>query len=433
MILSQFQTKGMRKGLLLISTLCAGLLMVQGASGAVPKLQPERVSQLKSRATGLISEAANRRLMRAHELATEEKYADAIELLTSYLDNTSIRANEKAQFQQNLGFVLAQKGDYSKAIKYLQDALKANQLPYSPTLSTQFALAQLYLAKEEYNKAIEAIQEWFKIAESPKPESYIVLATAYSQTGKKQEALALVEKAIAESEKPSESWLLFALGLNFEMEKWAKCAEYLEYLTAQYPKKSQYWKQLAGVYLNLDKNAKALAVLELAYKQGHLEKEGEFVNLAALLIDQGIPLKAAQILEKKIEEGVVTANRRNLELMADSYLAAREVDKAMVALEKAANKADDGKVMAKRGQLLLDQEKWKLAAESLSEAIRKGNVSSPEQVYLGIGIAQFNLQNYQSALEAFQKAQKEKEDFRAARQWISYVESTQASLGQASN
>ncbi|MCB0412524.1 MAG: tetratricopeptide repeat protein, partial [Bdellovibrionales bacterium] len=211
--------------------LSATLIFSGTVWAAVPQANPGKIAELKKRSSGLISEAANRRLMRAHELAAAEKYGEAVDLLASYLKNDSIRPGEKAQFEQNLGFILAQKGDHANAIKHLEAALKLNELPYAPTLSTKFAIAQLLLAQEKYQKAIETTEEWFQLAEKPTPEAYIVLATAYSQTGKKGEALQLVETAISKSPKPSETWLLFALGLNFEMEKWDKCAQYLEYLT----------------------------------------------------------------------------------------------------------------------------------------------------------------------------------------------------------
>src|SRR5690606_18845373 len=126
--------------------------------------------------------------------------------------------------------------------------------------------------------------------------------------------------------------------------------------------------------------------------------------------------------------GKVQSNRKNLELIADSYLAAREVEQALAVYERAANEADDGRVAAKQGQLYLDQENWKKAESVLREALSKGKVSSPEQLYLGMGIAQFNLQNYDGAIQSFTKAQQEKEDFRAARQWISMVESARQSI-----
>ena len=44
-------------------------------------------------------------------------------------------------------------------------------------------------------------------------------------------------------------------------------------LTSSYPKKKKYWKQLSAIYLNINKDDRALATLDLAYKLDFLEKE----------------------------------------------------------------------------------------------------------------------------------------------------------------
>jgi tetratricopeptide (TPR) repeat protein len=411
------------KQLLLLTAL---LLTGARAFAALPPGEAEeRARELKGRPSGLISEAANRRLTRAQELAAGQQYKPAIDLLKDYIAKGSIRDNEKAQFLQNLGFIEAQKGDYDAAIKDFQQALALNQLPYSPTLATEYALGQMYLAKEKYKDSIEILENWFQLEENPKGEAYAVLATAYSQLGQKQKALGLIETAISKTDHPSENWLIFALALNFEMKKWPKCIELLKHLTAQFPTKAQYWKQLSGVYLNIDKNAEALAALEVAYKQNQLEKESEIINLAALYMDQGIPLKAAQVLTKEMDGGKVAANAKHLEVIADAYLAAREYDKALGFLTRASTSSPDGKVLAKKGQLLLQQEKWAQAAEALHAALKKGRLSAPAQVHMGLGISYFNLQNYKSAMDEFTRAEKLDHDLQAARRWISYVESAQ--------
>lgn len=382
---------------------------------------PDKISALKSRSSGLISEAANRRLQRAQELASSEDYAGAIQTLKEYLSK-GIGETERSQFLQNLGFIQAQKGEYKTAQKTLKEALAMGVLPYGPTVSTMFALAQLSLAAEDYKGTLQQMTEFFSLVEDPKAEAFVVTATAQAQLGQKDKALALVELAIEKTPKPAENWLLFALGLNFEKENWPRAVVLLEILTANYPQKGQYWKQLAGVYLNLGKTTKALATMELAHKKGYLEKEADLLNLAALRLDQGQPLQAAVLVETQIKAGKIQANRKNWEVVADAYLIARETDKALKAMQEAASKEGDGKVLAKQGQIYIEREDWKKAAESLKLALQKGGVSAPEQVLLGLGIAEYHLKDFTKAKERFLKAQEHKEDFRAARQWLNFVE-----------
>ncbi len=382
----------------------------------------ERKRELSTRSSGLVSEAIEKRLSRAQELANSKKYKEAVELLQAYLVKGSVRPSEKALLEQNVGFILAQKGDYKKAIEAMQRALNTKALPMNPTLTTMYAMGQMQVAVEDYAKAIATLEDWRLFVPDMKPEAMVTLATAYSQNGQKAKGLEWVEKAIESSPKPAENWLLFALGLNYEQEKWARCIEYLNLLTAQFPKKSQYWKQLSGVYLNLSQNSKALAILELAHKQGYLEKEGEIINLVALYLDQGIPLKAAKLLQSAIESKMVEANRKTWELLGDSYFQARETKLALQAFERAAKLASDGKVFVKQGQIFLDMENWQEAEKALSQALTKGEVAHPEQILLGLGIAKFYQKDLAGAGRDFKKATTLKADFRAAQQWLDQVE-----------
>ena len=58
--------------------------------------------------------------------------------------------------------------------------------------------------------------------------------------------------------------------------------------------------QLGTFYMMEDQYAKALQTMELAYKQGYLEKESEIKALAQLYATNEIPIKSAQLQETYI-------------------------------------------------------------------------------------------------------------------------------------
>ena len=127
-----------------------------------------------------------------------------------------------------------------------------------------------------------------------------LLRFVFRKTKKYKQALKYVERAIRLSPSPQESWLKFVLSLYLRERNYKKARNILEQLVALYPLQKIYWKQLAGVYLHLKKNKKALITLELADSMGFLDTQNDYVALAGLLINEGIPLKGAQILESKI-------------------------------------------------------------------------------------------------------------------------------------
>lgn len=378
--------------------------------------------ELKNRRSALTSEGTHRRLSRAHELLGQDKTNDAIDILERLLEATDKRPHEKAQVLQALGFAYAQKDNFKKGLALLQQSLDLAVLPYSATLSTLYTIAQIYVSQENYTVALEKINEWFSLADEPSPDAYVLKATIFAQQKKQKEALALVTKAIDMTDKPKESWLAFAVAMNYELAKYQEAARLLEKLTGLFPDKKKYWKQLAGVYLNLDKNPQALATMELAHKGNYLEQDSEYMNLTSLFLYGGIPLKAGQLLEKALAEGKVKKNQRNLEILGDAWSQAEESDKAILAYNESAKFAKDGRIYAKIGRIYLDQEKWAEADKNLTKGLRLGGIKNPQHVYMALGVARFNLKKFDSAHDAFVAAKKSSDKVKVqADQWISFV------------
>jgi tetratricopeptide (TPR) repeat protein len=378
--------------------------------------------ELQNRKATLTSEGTHRRLTRAHDLMGKGKLDDAIEVLTRLDSSTAARPHENAQVLQTLGFAYAQKEKYDLAISHFQRALDLKVLPYSPTLSTIYTMAQVMVATERYDQALKNINLWLSLADEPSADVYVLKATIFAQQNKNKEALELVTKAIAMSKEPKESWLAFAVAMNYQLENYKESARLLEILANNYPEKKKYWKQLAGVYLNLEKNPKALATMELAHKLNYLDKGSEILNLVSLLIYGGIPLKGAAILEQALADGKVEKSQKHYEILGDAWAQAEEMDKALVAYAQSAKMAQDGRIFAKQGRIYLEQERWDKAAEYISQGLAKGGIKNVQHVYMALGVAQFNLQKFEDARASFESAKKASDKVAsAAEQWISYV------------
>lgn len=391
-------------------------LSVAMASAAINK------EELKNRKAALTSKGTHRRLSRAHGLMAKNKLDDAIAVLNRLMEATAQRPHEKAQVMQALGFAYAQKDQFKKALEYLQGSLDLGVLPYSPTMSTLYTIAQVHVAQEQYDIGLKKINEWFALADEPSPDAYVLKATIFAQKKKSKEALALVTKAIDMTDKPKESWLSFAVAMNYELERFKEAGRLLEKLTGLYPEKKKYWKQLAGVYLNLENNPKALATMELAEKGNYLEQDSEIMNLVSLFIYGGIPLKGAKLLEKSFKDGTVKKTQKNLEILGDAWAQAEEIDKALEAYAESAKYAKDGRIFAKQGRIYLEQENWKEADKYLTKGLAKGKIKNPQHVYMALGVARFNLKNFEEATKAFNDAKKASDKVsKQAEQWIGFV------------
>ncbi len=110
-----------------------------------------------------------------------------------------------------------------------------------------------------------------------------------------------MNKAINLEQSPQEKWLQYKLSLNHSLKKFKNSQKILITLTSQYPEKGKYWKQLYQTYLSTFNDKKALAVMEMAYKEGHIQEEKEILNMASLMIYLKMPFKASVITEKEMK------------------------------------------------------------------------------------------------------------------------------------
>ena len=124
--------------------------------------------------------------------------------------------------------------------------------------------------------------------------------------------------------------------------------------------------------------------------QGLLTEDKELRRLARSYLYHDLPYPAAKVLEKGLEDGAIDADAEAYELLANSWIAAREYDRSLAPLQKAAELSDDGNLFVRLGQVHLQREEWSEAAEQLQQAIEKGGLEDPGNAELLLGIAYYN-------------------------------------------
>ena len=141
-----------------------------------------------------------------------------------------------------------------------------------------------------------------------------------------------------------------------------------------------------------------------------------------------VPIKAANLLAEAIDNGKVVAQEKYLDMLAQAYIAAKDDEKSIPVLIKAAEIGETGKFDAHLAQAYLNLEKWQLAINSADKALERGKLDSEStegNMYLVKGMAAFNLQNFEQSLVAFNQAKKVKSSAKTAKQWFHYVEKEQ--------
>ena len=334
---------------------------------------------------------------------------------------------ERALVYQMLGYLESGQERYEQALVYFEKCLAEDALPKGGQTSTRFNVAQLYLATEQYDKAVTTLEKWFKEVESPNSSAYYLLAVAYYQIGKIEKAIIPAKKAVDIAKKPREPWLQLLVGLYYEARQFENALGPLEVLINVNPKKD-YWKQLSSLYAHLGKEKQSLAVMQLAYRQDFLEKDRELRALAQLYLYHSLPYRAALVLKKGIEEEVVDPDEEGWEMLANSWLLAREYDRAIEPLRTAADLSAEGNLYARLGAVMLEREQWKEASAALGQAVEKGELSSRGITNLLLGISFYHQGKFAQASKHFSAALSDDNSSKPAGQWLELIRREQDEL-----
>ena len=411
------------------AVLCAVLLSVGLAAGAEEREQ-------QTRKTPALTERAYKKLAEAQEFIDAKDYQGALAALEDMANTRGLNAYEMASMENMRAFVAFSIEDYGLAIRAYEGVLSYRpEIPLALEVSALYALGQLYFVEENYERALAYLDEWFGVAENPNPQAYLFKAQAMYQLARYDEIPPIVYQAMDEArerdQEVQENWWLLIRAAYYELEDWENVLAILEILVRDFPKK-EYWVQLSGIYGQEERSKDQVAAIWAAYIQGFLDQEREIMNVAGLLLQEEVPYYAAVILEREMENGVVEESAKNLQMLAQAWQLAQEVDRAIPVYRAAAELSDEGELSFRLAQLYLEKDQCAESVAAATDALEKGGLKNEAQVLLVKGMCQFELREYAAAIETFTQGQRiaRREnldvDLRSLNNWKRYVENEQA-------
>ena len=364
-------------------------------------------------------------------------------------DKDELKSYDRSVMWNAWAYVYFSSEKYTQAMDAYRKLIAEPEVTIPLRTGALLSLGQLYMVQEDYERGIQYVLQWQKEIEKVTAQSYALLGQAYFSLEDYKKSLSSIETAIklAEEEgyKPRENWYVIMAANISEMKSEIGEKESLrrqlpiyEILVNLYPKKL-YFIQLGGVYGQLGRERDYMITLKAAHAKDFLDKESEYKALAQLLLLNKNPYWAAEILisgQKKMitivdeeteEEKIVPVvkdTEKNLKLLADSLRMAQEIDRAIPVLEKSASMSKDGESYVLLGNLYLSEDRVNEAVASIKKGLEKGKIKNLSQVYLTLGQAYFELQEFEEAKKNFRIAarDKKKKIKTQANNWIKYTE-----------
>ncbi|WP_225666690.1 hypothetical protein [Thalassolituus oleivorans] len=385
-----------------------------------------------------LSPATYRTLEQVQTAMTDGDWSGADRVLHELIKDLNPGLGLALSYQMQAQIALAQER-MTDAEQSLENALALDALPSDQQLNLSSNLAQIYLAGQERReqrtkKAESLLFKAIATAESQAtavpPSTFALLAICLQIQQRYGESIPWLNKAIntqaALQKLPEENWLVMLASALYQTKSYNKAAQALGQLTTLNPNNESYWLQRASMYQLLEQPQQQLAVLELAYSGGYLTQESSLIALAQLLIAQGVPERAARLLQQWLADNdknlTVSDSEANMKLLATAWQLGREDDDAAIVLSQAAIKTNEPQLAVYAMQLAVRRSSCVAAEGFLSQAQELGLDSNKKgDGLLLVGGCAFDNGDKNTARRYFQQALGVAGSAVVAQQWLAYL------------
>lgn len=367
-----------------------------------------------------LSEKVFRILTEIYELREADKTAEALRR-TEGLLNRKLSDHERAQILLLKSDLLLTLERYREAISPMEKALATGAVPEQRIDQIRYNLGQLYSQIGRYRDAVRVLESWIREAKSIPSNAYFVLAACHLELNALRQARRWADKGRDESDKLTYTQYQFIASIYVQQSDWTALQKLLEEAIRSFPDKVEFWRQLAQVHMERDREAQALAVMRVAYANGLLQRGEDLVRLAQLMRLRNAPWLAASVMEDGMRRKLIEPTSRNWLLLGNSWMAAREYDRAYPPLEKAAEMTKKPRDWLRLARLYAQNAGWSDCIKSADAGLRTGP-PDPGPFQILRGVCAYEEGDFEKALDAFAKARKSKKSAAEARGWIQFIE-----------
>jgi len=403
-----------------------GVLAFGNASAQkATKATEEDRAKTKTKQAQAVSKDVYERIQKAQEMVDEKNYQGALKTLNSLYNPDKLTEYEQANVLNYIGFVYYNMDDVTNATRTYERMLAIPTLEPQMAKQTTYTLAQLQTMEEEYAKALATINKWFVLETNPAPEPFILKAQILYNLERYKEMVEPIEGAMSvarKRDKPvKEDWYNLLNFAYFQQENYQMVRDIQKTLLENWPK-ARYWKSLAGAFTELGQDEKLIYAYDAAHTQGMLEKDTEFITMAQLYLQAEVPYKAGQLLQEKMDAGIVGKTEKNYRLLSQAWTLAQEDQKSIPALQSAAVLATHGELDQRLANAYLNVGNYAECVKSATNAVRKGGLKNPDNMQISMGMCLYNLKRYADAKTAFRNAAKTPRSQRTSNQWIRVID-----------
>jgi tetratricopeptide (TPR) repeat protein len=333
-------------------------------------------------------------LQQAGELLRAGKAREALAKVAEADKVPNKTAQEQMTIERMRGAAAQRAGDSATAIRAFEAVMASGTLKGAEAAQVAESLAFAYSQQRNWPKTTE----WANRAQelgSTSPQLRQLITYVQSQTGDYasigREAQAAITAAEQAGRRPAEDDLLRLADAQQRTNNTAGYLATFEKLLTHYPKK-EYWNAYLARVMRKPGFADRLGldVMRLKLATGNLTGADEYMEMAQLALQAGLPAEGRRIVERGIAAGVLGTGAEAARHQRLLDLAVKQEGEVSAGLEKAtadALAAKDGNALVQVGQVLVSMGQAERGAQLIEQGIAKGGLRRPDDAKLRLGQA----------------------------------------------
>lgn len=333
-------------------------------------------------------------LQQAGELLRAGKAREALAKVAEADKAPNKTPHEQMTIERMRGAAAQRAGDNATAIRSFEAVMASGTLKGAEAAQVAESLAFAYSQQRNWPKTTE----WANRAQelgNTSPQLRQLITYVQSQTGDYaaigREVQAAVSAAEQAGRRPAEDDLLRLADAQQRTNNTAGYLATFEKLLTYYPKK-EYWNAYLARVMRKPGFADRLGldVMRLKLATGNLAGADEYMEMAQLALQAGLPAEGRRIVERGIAAGVLGTSTEAARHQRLLDLAIKQEGEVSAGLEKAtadALAAKDGNALVQVGQVLVSMGQAERGAQLIEQGIAKGGLRRPEDAKLRLGQA----------------------------------------------
>jgi|HubBroStandDraft_1064217.scaffolds.fasta_scaffold00042_5 tetratricopeptide (TPR) repeat protein len=353
-----------------------------------------------------ISRVIAKEMTAAQKALQAGQWAEAIKNLEAAQAKTGLTPFDEKTIYYFTGFANIKLNNFKAAQAAFEKALASTAATPEEKATYTRTLFGISAQTQQYAKVIEYGKE-MSDAGTAKPDDILIVAQSYFQLKDCKNTAVWVDKAVAASrkagEQPKENLYLFKLQCASDAQDNAAMVPVLADLI-RVNNKSSYWNTLLRIERQDERDDhNTLMIYRIMFDTGAMTVGTDYIEMAQLLGDAGLPGEAQTTLEKAISAGLISDQQKErTNRLLNSFKTRADADKkSQTQFDAEATKNPAGELDVKLGEVYYGSGDYQNAVTAINRGLQKGQIKHPDEAYVYLGRAQVQLKNFADAKKAF--------------------------------